>query len=70
MGAYMDASLSGVLVSWKDIIDVNITCIYTHKSSLAIATCEVDFEGWGGATPKGSREIEKPSHAILFKEPK
>jgi hypothetical protein len=40
MGAYMDASLSGVLVSWKDIIDVSITCIYTHKSSLAIATCQ------------------------------
>jgi hypothetical protein len=40
MGAYMDASSNGVLVSWKDIIDVSITCIYTHKSSFAIATCQ------------------------------
>jgi hypothetical protein len=40
MGAYMDASSNGVLVSWKDIID------------------------------KRSCEIKKPSHSILFKEPK
>jgi hypothetical protein len=40
MGAYMDASLSDFLVSWKDVIDVNITSIYRHMSSLAIATCQ------------------------------
>jgi hypothetical protein len=46
MGAYMDASSNGVLVSWKDIIDGNITRICTNKSSLAIATCQGGF--WGG----------------------
>jgi hypothetical protein len=40
MGAYMDASLNGVLVFWKDIIDENITCIYKHMSFLAIITCQ------------------------------
>jgi hypothetical protein len=68
MGAYMDASLSGVLIFWKVIIDANITCIYKHMNSLAIVTCQGGL--WGGLAPKRSCEIEKPPHEVSFFEPK
>jgi hypothetical protein len=61
----MDASSSGVLVSWEDIIYASMTCIYTHMSSLAKATCQGGFlRGGGGLALKKSYERKKPSHLV------